>query len=159
MKGSAVRIRASALKKALHTRTFVIEALHGGRGQRTGQQERQRRVAGGGEGLLVGIDEMFGLSELTHLDPHGSGLVWMGPIGQWNKLDIMGRRLQSRLLKQDSEFIELPELLLRGQSENAGLDTSRILYRLKSGGYAGFVLRNPVQLWSHDGVGVKGPSP
>jgi hypothetical protein len=71
------------------------------------------------EGVRAGVNTLLDVSSLTHMDRDWGGAVWMGATGQWGKLDVDGRRLQSRVLEEYGSLFETISVLLREQPPDA----------------------------------------
>jgi hypothetical protein len=74
------------------------------------------------EQILGGLGELLASSTLRHHQPiqrtRDAVTIWAGPTGEWSELEVEGRRLQSRLLKEYGDFAERIGVLLRGQPED-----------------------------------------
>jgi hypothetical protein len=66
-----------------------------------------------------GVHELLDRSGMTQMDRDWGSAVWLGPTGEWAKLDIEGRRVQSRVLEEYRRFFETVRVLLRGQPPDA----------------------------------------
>ncbi len=69
--------------------------------------------------IREGVNDLLDRSSMKHMDRDWGSAFWMGPTGEWGKLDIDGRRVQSRVLEDYRHFFEMVTVLLRGQPPDA----------------------------------------
>jgi hypothetical protein len=69
------------------------------------------RLRDRGERILLLVDDLLDRSTLSKFDL-GFGVVFVGPGYTWNKLDVEGQRVQSRLLKELDEYSALLDVLV-----------------------------------------------
>jgi hypothetical protein len=64
--------------------------------------------------IREGINDLLDRSSMTQTDRDWGSAVWLGPTGEWGKLEVEGHRVQSRVLEEYRRFFETITVLLRG---------------------------------------------
>jgi hypothetical protein len=64
--------------------------------------------------IREGIADLLERSSMTQMTRDWGSAVWLGPTGEWGKLDVEGHRIQSRVLEEYGRFFETLRVVLKG---------------------------------------------
>jgi hypothetical protein len=64
--------------------------------------------------IREGIADLLERSSMTQMARDWGSAVWLGPTGEWGKLDVEGHRIQSRVLEEYGRFFETLRVVLKG---------------------------------------------
>jgi hypothetical protein len=143
MKGSAVRIRASASRKTLETGSFLKQglALAAAVGNRMGNERRCKQsvpetmietLSARAERIQELLAELLTEhSSLRSMNWRSSDIVLIGASNAWGELSPEGRQLQSKLLRELERYGPLIETLVRGAPEATRKSVTKANERLR----------------------------
>jgi hypothetical protein len=69
--------------------------------------------------IREGIEDLLERSSMTQMDRDWGSAVWLGPTGEWGKLDVEGHRIQSRVLEEYGRFFDTVRVLVKGLPSDA----------------------------------------
>jgi hypothetical protein len=72
--------------------------------------------------IAADIDALLDRSSIRHFNPDMGSVFYVGPTGNWGELDVEGRRLQSKILRDYERYFAILAVLLRGQPGDAAHD-------------------------------------